>query len=361
MKKPLLVFFGLMAATVLSSQNYIRNSSFEYANRAPRREGNSINRAVGWIAPKYNSDYYSKGGGFFHAGVPHNVFGHQRPHTGNSYAGICTRTHFLEYIETVLRDSLQAGQTYQIELYISRAELSIRTIKEFGILFGDKKIWGVTSRGIAIEPQIKFKQKHGFRNKHRWTKLSATYTAEGGETVLIFGHFNYNKKDDRRRVNAHYYIDDISVIAIKDSIVVEKTSIEKEPPATVTFQKADPDPAFVPELGRKMILQEVYFASNESELLPASFTELDVLTDYLSTHPKLKVQIYGHTDTTGAEAFNQTLSEDRAAAVAAYLTNKGIEVNRLHYTGFGSRKPLQSNDSEEGRKKNRRVEILISQ
>lgn len=360
MKKLLLSLIVLYCSFICEAQNLIRNPSFENANRAPQREGNSVNRAVGWMAPKYNSDYYSKGGGFFHAGVPHNIFGHQGPHSGNSYAGICTRTHFLEYVETVLKDTLQAGQTYLIELYISRAELSFRTIKEFGVLFGDKKIWGLESRGIAIEPQVKFKKKHGFRNKHRWTKLSATYNAEGGETVFIFGHFNYEKKDDRRRVNAHYYIDDVSLTLLKDSTLIEKEIFERAVPAVSIVQQESKSALIVPELGRTMILQQVFFASNQSELLPASFSELDVLADYLVTNSKARIQILGHTDNTGLETLNQTLSEERAAAVAAYLAEKGIESSRINYKGFGSRKPLASNDSEEGRSKNRRVEVLIT-
>jgi len=232
-----LIIFLLVFSIELPAQNYIRNSSFEKYHEPPGKNSNSINQAIGWIAPKYSSDYYSKGGGFFHAGVPHNIFGHQRPHSGKAYAGICTRTHFLEYIETVLRDTLEAGKTYQIELYISRAELSFRTIKEFGVLFGNKKIWGLQSRGIAVEPQVKFKRKHGFRNKHKWTKLSATYTAEGGETIFIFGHFNYNKKDDRRRLNAHYYIDDVSLTLLKDTANQDAPLQDEGPIVTTTIKR----------------------------------------------------------------------------------------------------------------------------
>lgn len=324
----------------------------------PRREGNSINRAIGWMAPKYSSDYYFKGGGFFHAGVPHNIFGHQRPHSGKAYAGICTRTHFLEYIETVLRDTLRAGQTYQIELYISRAELSFRSIKEFGVLFTNKKIWGIQSRGISAEPQVKFTHKHGFRNKHKWTKLTATYIAEGGETIIIFGHFNYNKRDDRRRLNAHYYVDDVSVFAVHkepeeviDSVqTITQTTIKQELPETKN----------IPVFGKRMVLEQVFFENNKANLLPASFKELNGLIDFLKENEKAQLQITGHTDAVGNEQSNQVLSELRAEAVATYLSEHGIDATRIQYSGYGSRKPIAENETEEGRRKNRRVEIIIS-
>lgn len=361
MKKQILVSFLLAYGYWGLSQNYIRNSSFEKYHELPSKSSNSLNQAIGWIAPKYASDYYSKGGGFFHAGVPHNIFGHQRPHSGKSYAGICTRTHFLEYIETVLRDTLQAGKTYQIELYISRAELSIRSIKEFGVLFGNKKIWGLQSRGITFEPQVKFKRKHGFRNKHKWTKLTATYTAEGGETVFIFGHFNYEKKDDRRRLNAHYYIDDVTLTLLQDTVTKELTAPDEPVYVTTTIKREVDTKTIVPEIGKKIVLEQVYFATNKSELLQASFEELNALLRYLNEHEKASITITGHTDNKGEEVANETLSELRAEAVANYLIEKGIDSERIQFKGFGSRKPLTESETEEGRGKNRRVEITLDE
>ncbi len=343
------------------AQNYIRNSSFEYNYQTPRREGNSINRAVGWMAPKYASDFYCKGGGFFFAGTPHNIFGHQRPHSGKAYAGICTRTHFLEYIETVLRDTLKAGQTYQIELYISRAEHSIRSIKEFGVLFTNKKIWGLQSRGIAIEPQVKFTRKHGFRNKHKWTKLTATYTAEGGETIFIFGHFNYEKRDDRRRLNAHYYIDDVTLTLVNDTARNSSPQLEEETVVTTTIKQELVRKTIVPELGKKIVLEHVYFASGKANLLQPSFEELNTVLQYLNEHKTASISISGHTDNKGDEASNQNLSELRAEAVANYLSENGIDQMRIQFKGYGSRRPIAENDTEAGRQKNRRVEIVITE
>jgi type IX secretion system PorP/SprF family membrane protein len=88
----------------------------------------------------------------------------------------------------------------------------------------------------------------------------------------------------------------------------------------------------------------------------------DVLNDLMLLmiqNPTLKVDIVGHTDDTGKEDYNQKLSEDRAAAVAIYLMKKGIDDDRIMATGFGELKPLVSNDSDENRAINRRVEFII--
>ena len=75
--------------------------------------------------------------------------------------------------------------------------------------------------------------------------------------------------------------------------------------------------------------------------------------------PKLKLEIQGHTDNVGGVDYNMTLSENRARAVYDALISRGIEPSRLRYRGFGFSRPIASNDTEEGRAKNRRTEFVI--
>ena len=76
--------------------------------------------------------------------------------------------------------------------------------------------------------------------------------------------------------------------------------------------------------------------------------------------PKLKIEISGHTDNTGSAATNESLSQQRASAVVAYLVTKGINTSRLTAKGYGSKKPIASNESESGRQQNRRTEFKIT-
>ncbi len=84
---------------------------------------------------------------------------------------------------------------------------------------------------------------------------------------------------------------------------------------------------------------------------------LDLLVEQLTSYPEDKVQILGYTDNSGSEAYNQRLSEQRAKAVAAYLTEKGIDASRLTVVGKGEANPVASNDTQQGRVQNRRVEV----
>lgn len=337
---------------VSNAQNLVSNPGFEKAIRKPEKKANSINRAKGWIAPTGNSDYYMKGA---HRSVstPRNVFGRQKPHSGIAYAGICTRTRFLEYVETKLITPLEKDREYLVEFYICRAERSFGAVKEFGVLFTTKKLYGQSANGITVQPQISFKRPRGYKNKRKWIKLSAVYKADGSESFIIVGHFKDTNSHRKRRFFCHYYIDDVSVSVIentKDSIIPIQPT-EDTLQDTLVFSSVKRQPT---------ILKNIFFETNKSELLPSSFPELDQLATYLIEHTTTSIEISGHTDNTGNESQNKRLSEARAKAVASYLSTKGIDWNRITYTGYGSAHPIASNTSDEGKQRNRRVEFIIN-
>ncbi|RMG76764.1 MAG: hypothetical protein D6707_11970 [Bacteroidetes bacterium] len=115
------------------------------------------------------------------------------------------------------------------------------------------------------------------------------------------------------------------------------------------------------EENKPLRLQNIYFASNSSELIPTSYAELNVLVKYLKTHPEKKIKITGHTDSKGNADFNLKLSIERAKSVAEYLMQQGIDKTRISYTGKGNTRPIADNTTKEGRAKNRRVEFEIYQ
>ena len=107
--------------------------------------------------------------------------------------------------------------------------------------------------------------------------------------------------------------------------------------------------------------QKIQFALNKSEILPASFSLMDELAKTIQENPQVqKVSIEGHASNEGQAQYNLALSKARAEAVRAYLVSKGVSADRLSSTGFGASTPSASNDNEEGREKNRRVEFHIT-
>lgn len=104
---------------------------------------------------------------------------------------------------------------------------------------------------------------------------------------------------------------------------------------------------------------ELLFETNESTLRSEHFEILNSIVDYMLTHPRRVVMISGHTDYIGKEPHNLILSKQRADVVAEYLASNGVDVSRIDTEGLGSAKPVSINTTEEGRRKNRRVELLI--
>lgn len=94
-------------------------------------------------------------------------------------------------------------------------------------------------------------------------------------------------------------------------------------------------------------------------LKPSFRTTLDQVADSLIKYPNSLIDVYGHTDSTGSDAYNQTLSENRARTVAGYLQSRGVPAARIRSQGFGETMPVADNATEAGRMKNRRVEIKI--
>lgn len=104
----------------------------------------------------------------------------------------------------------------------------------------------------------------------------------------------------------------------------------------------------------------VTFATNSADITPAFYATLDQVAQTIIDYPETVVQVAGHTDSTGSEAYNQQLSERRAAAVAQYLIGRGVASARISTVGYGETRPVASNDTEDGRRQNRRVEIVLS-
>lgn len=113
------------------------------------------------------------------------------------------------------------------------------------------------------------------------------------------------------------------------------------------------------EVGRSIRLNNIFFDTGKSELRPESGPELDRLVVTFNESPKMTIEVRGHTDNTGSNEINAKLSQDRADAVREYFVSKGIEPDRVASKGFGETKPVSTNDTDEGRQQNRRVEFVI--
>jgi len=116
-----------------------------------------------------------------------------------------------------------------------------------------------------------------------------------------------------------------------------------------------PAPVYIPEAKKELVLERVFFETDSAKLKPESAETLDKVAASLKDFPDVKIQVAGHTDSTGSAAHNMKLSDARATAVMNYLIGKGVNPSMLSAKGYGKNEPIADNKTVEGRAQNRRV------
>lgn len=165
------------------------------------------------------------------------------------------------------------------------------------------------------------------------------------------GYFPISKNIDLRKTkNAQKLVEDIVLYSISDLV---GDDLELMGSGDLTYDSF--------ELGEKKLIQmnNLFFEYNKADLLKSSYPELDRVVYLLKNYPIDLVEVAGHTDSVGNEQYNLTLSDKRSNAVREYLIKKGISKDKLLAKGYGKTEPVATNETEEGRKKNRRVELKI--
>ena len=147
----------------------------------------------------------------------------------------------------------------------------------------------------------------------------------------------------------------------RTAVPVVAAAVPPPPPPPPPYIPPAPQPAPVPVAnlceGLDGVLDGVNFHTNSAELTASSIDVLEDIAYKLSTCDSLQIEIAAHTDSHGAEAYNQALSERRAQSVVDYFSASGLDRGRLTATAFGESDPIDSNASAEGRALNRRVEL----
>ncbi|HYG19640.1 MAG TPA: OmpA family protein [Ohtaekwangia sp.] len=135
---------------------------------------------------------------------------------------------------------------------------------------------------------------------------------------------------------------------VKADQVIEHEDFNLEPIEMATVQE-----------NVTIVLNNVFFDFDKASLKTESFSELDRIVALMQEKPTMQIEIAGHTDAAGPETYNLGLSERRARAVVKYLTEKGVPAERVNVLFYGEAKPIDNNQTQEGRRKNRRVEFRI--
>ena len=343
-----------------NGENLVPNPSFERLGNVPigwTYKGADFGRVVKyWFsATTASPDIYGEG-----VHVPKDWaakgFGKQKPRTGKAMAGITVygcvngKPHCREYIEIQLAEPLVEGQSYELSYWVSTMEKSMY-INNLGAYFSVKPIERKTDEILTRDVQVQTSSMVKPTPTQPWVKVTGKFKATYEAEHLLIGNFNEDNNTLAESAGpdgynyAYYYIDDVM--------------LRKIPPFITPPVKPD-DLSLTPlEVGKSIRLKNIYFEFSKDELMPRSYVELQKLLKIMKENPKMDIEITGHTDSIGTDGYNLNLSMRRAAAVVSFLKSEGISAKRLRAHGAGESKPIASNETDEGRAENRRVEFLI--
>jgi OmpA-OmpF porin, OOP family len=332
-------------------KNLVPNGSFENF----RKRSNNLRQAVPW-QPLFSVDFYQNA-------LSNDTTVQKGAYDGYGYIGLRFQKRYKEFAQVKLVEPLHRGTVYEFTMKVRLAFWSNAVLKSFGVLFSKA---GYARQADAVKSNMidtLAKKGGGLMRGFQWFTVKGYYKADGGEKYITIGNFAPVIKKDMQRMNlfkvgykeAYYFVDDIKLYKHKE----EEEKVREE---IVGPSIKEEDSALVVKndikVGEKVALKNIFFENGRYYLLPESFIELNKLAQYLMKNPTVEIQINGHSDNGGLKYKNQKISELRAREVFEYLIKKGVQ-NKMYFKGFGSTQPVASNDTDEGRALNRRVEFEI--
>jgi outer membrane protein OmpA-like peptidoglycan-associated protein len=345
-----------LCVIVRAQNNLIPNPGFEKYNG----KGLYVPAAKPW-KNIYTADYYH---GPFKLKDDKKV----EAHGGKSFVGLRFQTNYKEYVFVKLDSTLKPGHHYTVEFWFCFGEWSTYALKSMGACFSKKQLNQKQVEDTPAEFKAETGNKQGIISDFKWTKLSLSYTAIGGERFITIGNMAPKLNKDFKRIGklfstreSYYFMDDFS---LREDIHRD-TTISQKLDSLIALQKSLPIDTFKTasakelKVGQIIKLHNIFFESGNAELLEESNDELDYIVTFLNENPTLEVCVNGHTDNSGFPLNNQSLSDQRAFAVYNYLLRKKVR-NTLTYKGYGARRPIATNATPEGRSRNRRVELEIT-
>lgn len=198
------------------------------------------------------------------------------------------------------------------------------------------------------------------------TQLYKSLTPQVKENIRTTLHLEIKKATEKRvreeleqKMQEQIKLEKAKYQEAREKPLVTNT-IEEEAPLKMEYQEVEKDILLLPiKVGQIIPMNNLFFDSNQATLQEASTSELQRVFNFLKKNPKLIIEIGGHTNGWCSHVFANDLSWKRSQAVVDYLVDKGIAPSRLQHRGYGKTKPIATNDTKAGRKKNQRVEMKI--
>lgn len=301
------------------------------------------------------------------------------PFNGKTYIGLVVRENDTwEMVSQRLSGALQAGKCYEFSMSLTRSEvyMSLSRVSNTEVNYAAPvklRIWG----GSSYCNRAELLAESSLVVNTRWLAYNFRFEPKQTHSYIIFEAFY--KTPTPFPYNGNLLIDNASDIypvpcsAITPEVAdVPEPPVQSPKPVAPKAPKTDSpeikkQPVILKELedpaklttGMTIRMEQLYFPADSSTITKSSIPVLNEVYDFLNANPRVAVEIGGHTNGTPSHEYCDKLSTERAKAIVDYLVEKGIARKRLQYKGYGKRKPVDTNKTAAGRKKNQRVEIKI--
>ncbi len=356
MKTTALIAAALLMLKGMPAQNVVDNPGFEQrSGKVNFMSMSDIFRmydVTSWTQPTNgSSDYFYAQNGVLNINP---YAGDQNAASGSAFAGFITwlpGREYREYLGGSLVAPLEKGKKYVFRMKISTGELCPFFVNEIGVLFTEKQLQQKTTDKTIDSIPDAIIDITGLRSAGTsWITVEQTFIATGKERYFTFGNFKndqhtslYTDKSKQQVMcpYAYYYADDVEIVPV-DNNYKPGARLDNTPTPLSALIVA----------GNTFAARGIQFDTDKATLRPESYLQLHAILAELKRKPELKVEISGHTDSTGTAAHNMELSRARAKVVADYLITEGIDKSRITWKGYGYTKPL-GNDAA----LNRRVEM----
>jgi len=356
---------------------------------------------------------------FFSDSLSASIFekyrGGTRSYSGKSHVGLFVyrkadknRSEVREFICGRITHVMKKDSFYQVKVYVKPDEESNVECDGFAVGLPSENInRRKTADMYEMVPMMVRSKGNFIPRTEEWTVISGNYKAHGNERYILLGNLKSDALTSIRPVQktvsakrdkwplregeqiAYLYIDNVSItmndslnrlnikkseekkqkkirdMHIRDSLKLVRDSLAKAgKKETVTEASTNTATPMVIDLldinsGRALNLPMIQFEVNRADFKSNAILQLNELLRAMRKWPTMVIEIRGHTDNSGNTQHNLDLSIARAAAVAKFLEKNGIAANRLQTYGYGGSQPIESNNTEEGRAANRRIEVFI--
>lgn len=325
------------------------------------------------------------------------------PQHGNSYLGMVVRANETwEAVTQRLSRPMEKGKCYEFSLYLCRAEFYLSPVSATNtadsanfVTPAKLRIWGGFSK--CDKKYLLYETKEII--SHRWLEYACKLEPEDGYTYITLeayyktpvlfpynGNVLIDNLSEIKPINCKQPVDDTPVADAlpitpktpattpKPPVTTPKPPVTTPKPPVTTPKTGEPAATNKPEPaegafanlrtedlreGQTIRIDKLFFKTDSAVVLNTSYPMLEELYTFMSKNPEVSVEIGGHTNSLPPDEYCDKLSTARAKFVYDYLIKKGIPTSRMQYKGYGKRKPVDTNNTADGRRNNQRVEVKI--